>query len=176
VALTVFERRGRDLIDFVLAPGDTHFRAVNLRRVTTDGVEVVASHRFAAAGAAGGGPARSTTLTASWAWLDSSGDRPPGISSYVFDYLEHRVLLRGEGVGPWRLGWGTSLSWNARLDDDPYWKLDARLSRAVGRSPVRLYVEGTNLTGARYHEQGEVEMPGRWLVAGAQWTGKRVGK
>jgi hypothetical protein len=31
---------------------------------------------------------------------------------------------------------------------------------------AEVFVEGTNLTDERYVEQGAVEMPGRWLVAG----------
>ena len=91
---SVFERRGRDLIDFVRAPGDVLFRAVNLRRVTTRGVELVAARRL--------GPGRdglAPTLTASYAYLDSSGDEPAGQSVYVFDYLEHRPSSAWRGRG-----------------------------------------------------------------------------
>lgn len=173
-AATLFERDGSDLIDFVQAPGETLFRAVNLRRVTTRGVELVAARRFGRAGADGERRWGATTWTASYAWLDSYGDEPAGVSAYVFDYLEHRAVLRAEGRAPWELRWGASLSYNDRnlqeTDERPgadeWLRLDARLARSFGR--FELYVEGTNLTDERYVEQGAVEMPGRWLVAGAK--------
>ena len=46
VSLTTFARRGRDLIDSVLAPDDVTYRALNLRAVNTEGVELVAARRF----------------------------------------------------------------------------------------------------------------------------------
>lgn len=157
-AATAFERRGRDLIDFVLAPGDDHFRAVNLRQVTTRGVELVAARRLGAA-----------TVTASYAWLDSYGSEPAGDSAYVFDYLEHRALLRAHGTGPWALSWGASLGYSDRYQADDWVRLDARVARRLPRrwpGGAEVFVEGTNLTDERYVEQGAVEMPGRWLVAG----------
>lgn len=174
-AATLFERDGSDLIDFVQAPGETLFRAVNLRRVTTRGVELVAARRFGRAGSDGGDRrGGATTWTASYAWLDSYGDEPAGVSAYVFDYLEHRAVLRADGRAPWALRWGASLSYNDRnlqeTDERPgaddWLRLDARLARTFRR--LELNVEGTNLTDERYVEQGAVEMPGRWLVAGAR--------
>ncbi len=173
-AATLFQREGSDLIDFVQAPGETLFRAVNLRRVTTRGVELVAARRFGAPGGRGWG---ATTWTASYAWLDAYGDEPAGASAYVFDYLEHRAVLRADGRAPWDLRWGASLGYNDRnLQDtderpgaDDWLRLDARLARSFGAAGrFEVYVEGTNLTDERYVEQGVVEMPGRWLVAGAK--------
>jgi len=160
-AATVFERRGRDLIDFVLAPGDDHFRAVNLRRVTTRGVELVAARRLGSA-----------TVTASYAWLDSYGDEPAGDSAYVFDHLRNRAVLRADGTGPWALSWGASLGYNDRYQANDWVRLDARVARQVpgGWLPgAELFVEGTNLTDERYVERGAVEMPGRWLLAGVRY-------
>jgi iron complex outermembrane receptor protein len=158
-SVTLFRRDGSDLIDFVQAPGETLFVAVNLREVTTEGVELVAARRWG-----------STTWTASYAWLDSYGDEPAGVSAYVFDYLQNRALLRADGRAPWDLRWGASLGWSDRYQNKDWLRLDARLARrfALGGTALELFAEGTNLTDERYVEQGAVEMPGRWLVGGVK--------
>jgi iron complex outermembrane receptor protein len=163
VGASVFERRGRDLIDFVRAPGDTLFRAVNLRRVTTRGVELVAARRL---GLGGGAPA--PTLTASYSSLDSTGDEPEGRSVYVFDYLEHRAVVRLEGTGPAALRWGAVASYNQRHLGDSWVRLDVKASRRLEILPVELFAEVDNLTDERYVERGEVEMPGRWATVGVR--------
>jgi vitamin B12 transporter len=152
---TLFRRDGSDLIDFVQAPGETLFVAVNLREVTTEGVELVAARKWGA-----------TTWTASYSWLDSYGDEPAGVSAYVFDYLEHRAVLRADGRATWDVRWGASLGWNDRYQNRDWLRLDARLAKRLG--PVEVFAEGTNLTDERYVEQGAVEMPGRWLVGGVK--------
>jgi len=167
---SVFERKGRDLIDFVRAPGDTLFHAVNLRRVTTRGVELVAARRFASdgggstAGTGAGGP----TLTASYAYLDSTGDEPAGQSVYVFDYLEHRAVVRLEGSGPAALHWGAAASYNQRHLGDSWVRLDVKAARRLEILPIELFVEVDNLTDEHYVERGEVEMPGRWATVGVR--------
>jgi iron complex outermembrane receptor protein len=160
-SVTLFRRDGSDLIDFVQAPGETLFVAVNLREVTTEGVELVAARKWG-----------STTWTASYAWLDSYGDEPAGVSAYVFDYLQNRALLRADGRAPWDLRWGASLGWSDRYQNKDWLRLDARLARrfALGGTALELFAEGTNLTDERYVEQGAVEMPGRWLVGGVKLT------
>lgn len=161
---SAFERRGRDLIDFVQAPGDTLFRAVNLRRVTTRGIELVAARRLGSAAAAG-----APTLTASYSYLRSTGDEPPGVSVYVFDYLEHRAVARLEGGAPAGVRWGAVASYNQRHEGDSWVRLDGRVSKRlpiVQILPVELFLEVDNLTDEHYVERGEIEMPGRWAVVG----------
>jgi vitamin B12 transporter len=159
---TAFRRDGKDLIDFVQFPGEIRFRAVNLRAVETDGLELVAARRFAA-----GSPTAATTVTASYTALDASGAAPAGVSRYVFDYLRHRAQLRADGALPWGLSWGATTSWNERQARDPYWRVDARLSKQLG--DFAIYVDASNLTDERYVEQGAVEMPGRWISGGVRW-------
>ena len=165
VSLTAFARRGRDLIDFVLAPDDITYRALNLRAVNTEGVELVVARRFDPASAG-----RGLTATASYAYLNSSGDEPAGRSAYVFDYLEHRALVRIESWGRWPLSWAASASYNDREEGDSYTLVDARVAHAFRRRPISVFLRGANLTDERYMERGAVEMPGRWIMAGAEFT------
>ena len=163
VSLTVFERRGRDLIDFVLAPGDELYRAVNLRRVNTQGVEIASARRFTR-----NDRRRGLTVTASYAYLDAAGDEPEGQSAYVFDYLKQRALVRAESWGRWPVRWSAALSHNDRNGQASYIRLDARVSHALQRYPIEVFIKGANLTDERYFERGTVEMPGRWLVVGVR--------
>ena len=165
VSLTAFARRGRDLIDFVLAPEDVTYRASNLRAVNTEGVELVAARRFDRASGNGG-----LTATVSYTYLDSSGDEPAGRSAYVFDYLEDRALVRLESWGRRPLSWAATACYNARAEGDSYTVLDARLAHAFRRGPVTVFLRGANLTDERYVERSAVEMPGRWIMAGAEFS------
>jgi iron complex outermembrane receptor protein len=158
---TLFRRAGSDLIDFVQAPGDTLFRAVNLRRVETTGAELTASATWNRRSGRGG-----IRMTAAYAHLDSSGDEPAGVSAYVFDFLKHRLTLRAESRGHWPVRWSTSLSVNERNGQDRYLRLDARAARPMRGGRYELFVQGSNLTDETYMEQGSVEMPGRWILAG----------
>lgn len=163
LSATAFLRRGSDLIDFVQSPGDIIFKARNLRRVNTNGLELSGARSIRLA------RARSFTVTTGYTWLHSSGDQPAGVSAYVFDYLEHRALLRGQvhGFGPIDLG--AAVSWNQRHGQKRYVRLDANLRlRPQGRS-WELYVAGTNLGSVRYFEQGGIEMPRRWLTGGLRY-------
>jgi len=164
---SLFERRGRDLIDFVQAPGDDLFRAVNLRRVTTRGVELVAARRLGERALGGG-----ATVTGSYSYLDSTGDEPAGTSRYVFDYLEHRAVARLEGRGAWGLSWAGAASYNQRHGGSSWTRFDVRLARRFAglgrRSPVEVFLQVDNLTDERYVELGAVEAPGRWALAGVR--------
>lgn len=157
VSAALFRRDGSNLIDFVRAPGDLLFRAVNLRKVATDGVEVSGAYSIGDIWLRGG-----------YGWLDASGDAPTGTSRYVFDYLEHRALVAADGRLPGRLEWGANLSWNRRRGQEDYTRLDLRLLRQLGRGFAAI-VDVSNLGDAGYIEQGAVEMPGRWVVATIRW-------
>lgn len=160
-SLTAFRREGRDLIDFVMAPDDTLFRAVNLRRVDTTGFEVTSSHRITLPAGRSG-----LSITAGYTVLNARGDEPEGMSAYVFDYMKQRAIFRAQAWGDRSLRWGATASLNERNGGDRYPRLDARVGRSFQRGRFELFIQGSNLTDERYFERGDVEMPGRWLVAG----------
>ncbi len=163
LAIALFQREGSDLIDFVLAPGDDLFRAQNLRRVTTRGAEFTAGTRVL------GGSRWAMRIDGGLTHLDASGDEPLGVSAYVFDYLRNRFLVRAEGLLPAGFSYGSGLSWNDRNEQDAYWRLDLRLAWGLGTPELTLYLEANNVTDELYFEQGDVEMPGRWMTLGVRY-------
>lgn len=159
-AATLFRRDGRDLVDFVRPPGGDVFRAVNVREVTTRGVELTAARALP----------WGMELSLGYAYLEASGPAPAGTSRYVFDLLRHRLVARLSGRGPLGLAWAGSLTAAERAGQPSYARLDLRLARAIpSLAGLELFVEGQNLTSARYRERGGLEMPGRWLWAGLAW-------
>lgn len=164
---TLFERRGRDLVDFVRAPGESLFRAVNVRRVDTRGLELSGRLELA----------HGVDLVLGYSHLDASGAAPEGTSRYVFDYLVDRVTARWSGSGPFALSWGVSTSYGRRRGQRSYATVDLRLARPLPWLGMELFVEGTNLGDAVFRERGGVEMPGRWVWAGISWksTGRGTG-
>ncbi|HSM51721.1 MAG TPA: TonB-dependent receptor [Thermoanaerobaculia bacterium] len=157
---TLFRRDGRDLVDFVRPPGGDVFRAVNVREVTTRGVELTASRALP----------RGVELSLGYAYLEASGPAPEGTSRYVFDLLRHRFVARLSGGGPFGLRWAGSLTAGERSGQPGYLRLDLRLARAIPSiAGLELFVEGQNLGSASYRERGGLEMPRRWLWAGLSW-------
>jgi iron complex outermembrane receptor protein len=157
---TLFRRDGRDLVDFVRPPGGDRFRAVNVREVTTHGLELTAAREFP----------RGVELSLGYAYLEASGPAPEGTSRYLFDLLRHRFVARLAGEGPLGLRWAGSLTAGERSGQPGYLRLDLRLARAIPwHEGLELFVEGQNLGSASYRERGGLEMPRRWLWAGLAW-------
>ena len=61
------------------------------------------------------------------------------------------------------------MSNSSRLGDS-YTLVDARVAHACRRGPIAVFLRGANLTDERYVERGAVEMPRRWIMAGAEFT------
>ena len=86
------------------------------------------------------------------------------LSKYVLEYARHTYGT--SAAIP--VGFGTTLAITIdareRFDGQRYALLAARLTRRFGW--LALFVDGTNLLDAKYHEVLGVEMPGRWISAG----------
>ncbi|OQC35510.1 MAG: Colicin I receptor precursor [Acidobacteria bacterium ADurb.Bin051] len=157
---TLFHRDGRDLVDFVRPPGGEVFRALNVREVVARGCELTAARALP----------HSLELSLGYAHLEASGPAPAGTSRYVFDLLRHHLVVRLAGPGPRGFSWAASLAAGERTGQPSYARLDLRLAREIPSiAGLELFVEGQNLTAARYRERGGLEMPGRWLWAGVGW-------
>ncbi len=156
-ALTAFERRERDGIDYARHPGESVWRATNLRSVRMQGLEVSARLQ----------PARGQQVEVAWTGLRGTAAALAGLESkYVFNHPSQSAVL----------GWQGSLrgSWNGRVrlhvcrrmrrPAYAVWDLAAARQGARWRPFARVY----NLTGTRYEEIAGVPMPGRSVVVGLE--------
>ncbi len=156
LGVSPFTRWDTDVIDWVRQVPTDRWRTTNVHDVTTRGVEVSASRRWAAA-----------LLRVHYSVLDVDAAQPPALSKYVLEYARQSA---GIAVAV-PTGWRTQLAVTADARDrrngsngQQYVLVGARLTRPFGR--VDVYVEGTNLLDETYREIAGVPMPGRTLGIG----------
>ncbi len=160
---SLFRRKGEDLIDWVGETPAGPWKAENLGRAETAGVEVRLG------GTLPGGPVLPRRWDLSYTALRTRGSLPPGkVSKYVLASLRRQALLSAR----WDLGGGgtfaLSLRHFLRYGQRPAWVADGRAAWTV-RPSLQLFLEGSNLFGERWFGAGGVPMPGRWLTAGLRW-------
>jgi iron complex outermembrane receptor protein len=156
-AVTIFQRRERDGIDFVRRSAADIWRATNFQALNFTGVEaqvaVVAVRRH--------------RIELSYTGLNGAQTVLMGMQSkYVFNYPRHA------GVATWQAAWSNGLMARTRLGAlerfgrSPYAVWDTFLAWQKGR--VRPYLQLTNLTSTRYQELIGVSMPGRSVLGGLE--------
>lgn len=154
---TVFDRRERDVIDWVkAAPADT-WQTRNIRRVHSRGVEIGVRRAF--------GEGR--RFSADYAFNAVDPESVPLLSKYTLDYARHAVSVAASTPLAWGVWAGGRVDVRQRTGRQAYTLIDVRLSRSV--QSVTLFVDASNLLDATYEEIRGVAMPGRWIGAGVQW-------
>lgn len=156
-AMTVFQRRERDGIDFVRTSPNAIWRATNFQALNFTGFEAQVSTTLA----------RRHRIELSYTALNGAQDLLNGSQSkYLFNYPRH------SGLASWQAAFGNG--WIARsrigamerFGRSPYavWDVFASLQRWR----VRPYVQMANLTATRYQEFPGIAMPGRSVVGGLE--------
>lgn len=160
--VSLFRRKGRNLIDWVGASPGGPWHAENLGRASTSGAELLLRGELA------GEPLLPRRWSLSVTVLDTQGTLPRGeVSKYVLSSLRRQALLSGS----WNLGERGSLTAALRhllrYGQRPATTADVRLSWTLRRD-LALTLEGTNLFGERWSGAGGVPLPGRWLTLGVR--------
>jgi outer membrane receptor protein involved in Fe transport len=152
---TVFDRRERDVIDWVRPDATVRWETANIRRVHARGVE------SGIRGRVGRG-----MVGTQYAWTSLETDQLSGLSKYVLDYARHG--FGADAAVP--LGRGVAVSGRVEhrrpMQRATYTLVDARVQRTFRRLVV--FGEASNVFNAEYQEIAGVEMPGRWVRAGVQ--------
>lgn len=165
--LALWRRNGRNLIDWILMPGDSVTRASNLTRVNLNGVELEWNVQ---AGKARGG------LLYAYQWADQTGF--PYISLYVLDHLAHNAVLWWHQPLPKGFGLHVNLTWKRRVGNyrdleggallpypDP---LRADLRAQWKHRRATIFASAYNLLDSEQMDRGNVPLPGRWISVGVQ--------
>jgi iron complex outermembrane receptor protein len=154
---TLFDRRERDVIDWVkAAPADT-WQTRNIRRVHGRGIELGVRRAF--------GEGR--RLSVDYAFNAVDPESVPLLSKYTLDYARHGVSVAASTPLAWGLWAGGRLDVRQRTGRPAYTLIDVRLSRAA--KTATFFVDAANLLDTSYEEIRGVAMPGRWVSAGLQW-------
>jgi iron complex outermembrane receptor protein len=156
-ALTVFQRRERDGIDYVRRSTADVWRATNFQRIRFTGVEASTTARVA----------DRHLLDFSYTGLRGFQNQLSGIfSKYTFNYPSHLGVAGVQTSLPRGVLVRTRIGAVQRYARDPYAVVDIYAARTRGR--WRPFAHLTNLADTVYQEIFGVAMPGRAAVVGVE--------
>jgi iron complex outermembrane receptor protein len=161
-AVTVFQRRDSNVIDYVRASDAAFWQATNFDRLRFTGVE--SSLVFE--------PVPSEHFAVSFSALHGVDASPQILQSkYAFNYPIHSGVLEWRGAVGKRdfmknVMARTRIGVVNRLARSPYAVWDASASYTAGR--VRPFIQLTNITSTAYEEIPSVPMPLRGVIGGVE--------
>ena len=162
---TGYYRWGRDIIDWVLFPGEEQWKSQNLTAVNAWGAEVYFSYRL---------NAWLRQISATYSYCNLSKQADGFVSKYALDYLKHKVVLKLDH-GIWKdFGACWTLNWQQRVGDyadeqgdiqsyKPVFLFDGSIYWATPR--IKVALSATNLLNVSYFDYGGIRQPGRWVRA-----------
>jgi iron complex outermembrane receptor protein len=154
--LTVFERREKDVIDYVRSTTADIWRATNFQNLHFTGVEASLHVRLP----------HQQEAEFQYTGLHGAQDALNGLlSQYVFNYPVHSGIVTWQGAAK-GIAARTRIGIAQRFARDAYTVWDIYLAASRGR--IRPFLQFTNLLGTRYEEIPLVAMPGRAIVGGVE--------
>jgi iron complex outermembrane receptor protein len=179
-SFSVYHHHGTNMIDWVKDTRqgiDAVWQSVNHTKLNVMGIEanlfldflhLVPSQHFL------------RQVSIAYSYIDQDKDLEPYMQSqYALEYLKHKLVAQSELQLMSHLFLNLSYRYQERkgnyqlLNGDvkpygSYSQLDARLSWKA--SNYQLYFETNNLLDKIYYDYGNVPQPGRWILAGANYT------
>jgi iron complex outermembrane receptor protein len=158
-AVTVFQRREHDGIDYVQFTAAGPWEAANIQRLRFTGVETSLTLRLP----------RAQQIVFAYSGLHGAQDALAGLQSrYVFNYPIHNAVASWQGRLPMKLLARTRIGATERYARDPYGIWDVALSRSFAYVTTRFGL--TNITDTGYEEIKGVPMPGRSVMFGLEFV------
>ena len=156
-AVTVFQRRDSNEIDYVRANASSVWQATNFDKLHFTGVEATVEYA----------PMAGQTLSAAFTALRGV-TATDGIllSKYAFNYPVHSAVVQWRGLIAGHVVARTRVGIVDRLSRDPYAVWDA--SAGYGRGRVRPFLQLSNISNTVYQEIPAVAMPGRGVLGGIE--------
>ena len=164
-AVTVFQRRERDGIDYVRCSPNDIWRATNFQRLAFTGVEAEVALRPArdrrkSVGSTPASAARRTRLAARQ-------------SKYVFNYPVHSGIVSWQGA--FAHGLRCPDPCRGRCSGTSATPMDCGISTPRGTAAgIRPFLQLSNVTSTSYQEIPGVAMPGRSVLGGIEMLSIRV--
>jgi vitamin B12 transporter len=176
----VFNRWGKEMIDWVMHSGDDKWRSENLTQVQLSGFGIILYVPFFSLSASQP-PSQEEAVKVSYHYISGEKAQKDFISNYVFDYLRHQIVLSANRYMTPRLGLGLSVSWQDREGEymlyqdgefvgmkqfEPFWIMDAGMFFDSGR--LQWFAEVSNILHTTVVNHANVPQPGRWFRAGVR--------
>lgn len=158
-ALTVFERRDSNVIDYVLPAGSNIFQAENLPALRFIGVEAAVAYD----------PRPNQHIGVSFTALHGQYVSPQRnlVTEYAFDYPVHDAVLEWRGNVAKNIVARTRIGMLNRVGNNAYAIWDASAAYSAGR--VRPFLQLTNITSTVYQDIPLVAEPKRGIIGGAEF-------
>ena len=174
--ITYYQRKGNNMIDWILINGDSIWRTHNLSQLTTTGYELSSRINI--------NKLLSTnlpisTLKINYAVNESDTTSKGFQSAYVLDHLKSNFSITAtQNINQkiridWRAshqdreGGYTDFSSGEEMEYLPFWLVSARLSYKVFNNNT-IFLEINNLFDNEYVDFGNIPQPGRWMRAGVK--------
>jgi iron complex outermembrane receptor protein len=153
--VTVFERRDRDVIDYVRASSGSPYMAENIQKLNFTGVETSVELRLP----------REQRLQISYTGLHGVQESLSGLQTkYTFNYPTNDAVVSWSGRLPGRFVARTRVGVVDPYASNPYGLWDAAMSRQFGHVSAHLAL--ANISDTQYEEIPGVIMPGRSVIFG----------
>lgn len=173
--ICIFQRYGKNMIDFIKEESGSVWHCVNHTKITTTGIEISASfypqsvikHHCLI-----------TDISLSYAYLYSDKSEDLYLSRYVLDYLRHKLtlslthtLIKNLFVN-YRLTYqsriGKYQNTNGQYESYPNYAL-LDISVQYQYKNWNFHIEANNVFNIEYFDIGGLLQPGFWLMGGIQY-------
>jgi iron complex outermembrane receptor protein len=158
-AVTVFQRRDSNEIDYVRPNATAIWQATNFDKLHFTGVEASTDYT----------PVTGQTIGVAFTALHGlSTSGSVLLSKYAFNYPVQSAVVQWHGSLGGHVIARSRIGIVNRLAHDPYAVWDASVAYGTGR--VRPYLQLTNIADTNYQEILAVAMPSRGVVGGIEWV------
>lgn len=173
---TYYQRKGTNMIDWVLINGDSIWRTQNISQLTTTGYEFnskIDINKLLNTNSS------ISSLSFNYA-LNKSDTTSEGFqSAYVLDHLKSNFsLIASQNINPkTRIDWRASyqdreggyinFETNEETEYLPFWIASVRVSYNAFKNNI-IFLEVNNLFDNQYVDFGNIPQPGRWVRGGVK--------
>jgi iron complex outermembrane receptor protein len=171
--LSVFRRDANNLIDWLKLPDSTKWESRNLTQIITHGFEFSTQLNMQNIVYQG---FLINSVQFSYSFLDLGKNSNNYISYYALDYLKHKFVAGIEHKiykrfsANWllcyrnRMGTYTDIVSGMETNYPAFATLDIRVNYRTAN--WNCFVEASNVFNKKYQDFGNIQMPGRWIMAG----------
>jgi len=154
-SVTLFDRKQRNLIDWVGETETGPWKAENIGEVRIFGVDSMIKTNL-----------YSFETCFKYSWMGSKKYKEY-ISKYALRYPINQFSLEISRAIIWDIIPAVKLIYKERLNEKGYFLLNGRVSKNIQN--IELFIEGTNLFDQKYEEIKGIPQPGRWLGVGVTY-------
>ncbi len=161
--VTLFRRKGKNLIDWVREKSQAVYEIKNIAQVTTEGVD--AGFKIYPESLSEFNPSLKE-VSLGYSYVRRSRQESELVSKYVFDYLKHKFVLAGEFLLPKSISLKTQTQYLQRVDKTGDFIVNTSFSRQI--KSYKVFINIDNLFNNAYSMKSNIPMPGRWIFAGIE--------